>query len=685
MEKPHPADVVRAEKQPCIFVLNLSAPETERLAGLCRRFGEVFTAADLEGIGSRLRGGEIALLIADIGLGRYASLKESFDSTTAVVLTGPEQGALNQAAEEWPSSYYIDTFVLAPADSGERGFAKAVERALEVHRVKEEAAVLRKASRQQEAKVREVYVEIQEIKGLLNANFIREVEKRVAIEAKYLWFQRERQRLEAILRSIYAADDVSSLLDLVPAIRDIVRAKSATVYIIEENEILGRYLKPLIWDNDFLTHSDFSKYIAPLDSQDFAASVARYGQPVNVADPGSDPRLTLRYTTYLKTPPRALLAVPIMHDRKVIGVVEVYDKQGEGAAPPLSFNREDQQILQGLSEHMAIAMIKLNLIQYDALTGLLRPDPFFEKVLQKVNALSQRRREEGVLALVMGDVDWFKAYNDRNGHEAGNKLLRELAHILKMSIREEDLLCRYGGEEFLFFLMGLKNDEAAAQLTERIRKAVEDHYFDNQEFQPERNLTMSFGITVLPGKEHDRPLALTKADLKRLAGEADLAMAEAKGKRRPELKFLEGAEPIQAKNRISIYRHDIDARKRAEAGSERPWVFREKRKHERYNASAVLILREETRFRVSKTINMSLEGARIISDTRLPLAKTMETILVLGDNASAFKSDVIYSEKAEGEAAFFYSGLRFREQTHKDIKGLEDYLAQFRPKASAEA
>src|SRR5665647_2959352 len=92
----------------------------------------------------------------------------------------------------------------------------------------------------------------------------------------------------------------------------------------------------------------------------------------------------------------------IMHGRKVIGVLEVYNKTVGGKASPEGFTREDQQILSGLSEHMAMAMAKLNLIQFDPLTGLLRPDPFFEKVLQKVHALSKRRREEGSMALVMG-------------------------------------------------------------------------------------------------------------------------------------------------------------------------------------------------------------------------------------------------------------------------------------------
>jgi len=202
---------------------------------------------------------------------------------------------------------------------------------------------------------------MQEIKGLINANFLLEIEKRIAIETKYVWFQKERQRVEAILRKIYASDDVGSLLDMVPDIRDIVRASSATVYIIETNELLGRYLKPLVWDNAYPSHAEFAKYIALWDSQDFAASVARYGQGINTTDLAFDRRLTKRYAEFLRSPLKSLLAVPIMHDRKVIGVVEVYNKTVEGKPSPEGFSREDQQILQGLSEHMAIAMMKLNL------------------------------------------------------------------------------------------------------------------------------------------------------------------------------------------------------------------------------------------------------------------------------------------------------------------------------------
>jgi diguanylate cyclase (GGDEF)-like protein len=670
----------------CILILNPSAAETERLSALGRSFGEVVSAESVEGIAGRLPAAGPAVAVLDTAVASFQSLKRVLPAAAAVILTGPDEAALRQTAAEWPSSYYIDRFISAAADPGDRAFGRALERAMEAHRLRTEVESLRENLTLQEAKVRDVYAEIQEIKGLINTNFIQEIEKRVAIEAKYVWFQRERERFEAILRKIYGADDVSSLLDLVPDIRDIVHASSATVYIIEESETQGRYLKPVVWDNAFLTHLDFSKFIAPLDAQDFAATVARYGHAVNVSGIGSDPRLTRRYTECLKTPPTSLLAVPIMHDRKVIGVVEVYNKTDGSRASGEGFNREDQQILQSLSEHIAIAMTKLNLIQYDALTGLLRPDPFFEKVLQKINALSQRRREEGGLALVMGDVDWFKTYNDRNGQEAGNRLLRELAHVLKMSIREEDLICRYGGEEFLIFLAGLKDPGAAGLLTERIRKNVEDHYFECQEFQPGRNLTMSFGVTVFPSKDGESAAPLTLADLKRLAGEADLAMAEAKGKRRPQIKFQEGAEPVATKNRVSIYRGAAAAKAApVESPPPVPRVHREKRKYERTNVSTFLVFRDDGGFKVAKTANLSLEGARIVSDARLPLAKTIDTIVLLGERANVCKSDVIYSSQAEDEADVFYTGLRFRDQTYKDIKSLDEYLGPFRKKVAADA
>ena len=662
-----------------ILVIHPSHEEADRLARLAQKVGPVGIETDPEAAISVLAEGSVAAAVVDASLAGAPALRAMIRPPTGVLITGDNEAKLSHEADGWPQAVDADFCRTSPAEPREVPFLRALGRLVEHARLRTEASDLRRSLGLQEAKVKDVLGEISEIKGLLNSGFLREIEKRLAIEARYVGSLKDRQRFESILRRIYGADDVSSLLDIVPDIRDIVQAGSVSVYITEENEIIGRYLKPLVWDNAFLTHSDFSKYIAPLEAQDFAASVARFGHDINVANLTFDRRMSKRYTSFLKTPPRNLLGVPIMHGPKVIGVLEVTNKMVGGHPDPGGFTREDQQILRGLSDHMAIAMAKLNLIQYDPLTGLLRPEPFFEKVLQKVNALSKRRREEGAMALVMGDVDWFKAYHDRNGQEAGNRLLRELGHVLKLAIREEDLICRYGGEEFLFFLMGVKDVEEAALLTDRIRKNVEDHYFELQEFQPRGNLTMSFGVTVFPKSFGDQPALLTKNELKRLAGEADLALAEAKGKQRPDLKPRGAAEVSGDKNRVcSFVWQELDETGKPEGGPPNGRFVREKRKFERHNVSTPFLIRDNGGFKVAKTVNISLEGARIVSDTPLAEGPALDTILVIEDKATAIKSKVVYSEKGGGDPGFFYSGVKFEDLTFKEIKSLESYLFQFR-------
>ncbi len=669
-------------KQRSILVLNPNPIESDLLSRLCRRFGTVVAAPSLETAGTLPEAADALIAVLDASAAGKPAARSLFDRTTPVIITGRDDAGLRSLARDWPSDRYVDTFALSFPVPDDAQFIRSVERALAHVAMRAEVASLRKALDLNESRVRDVYSEIREIKSLINESFIKELEKRLAIEAKYVWFQKERQRIERILRKIYEANDVSSLLDIVTDFKDIVQAGGATIYILDENETLGRYLKPLVWDDTFLTHSEFLKYVARLDSEDFAASVALHGREINITELSFDRRLSRRYIEHLRTPLKSLLAVPIRHDKEIIGVVEVYNKVSGGASPRAGFSRDDQDLLRGLSEHIAIAMTKLNLIQYDALTGLLRPDPFFEKVAQKVNS-GKRRREEGSSALVMGDVDWFKNYNDRNGHEAGNKLLRELAGVMKDSIREEDLLCRYGGEEFLFFLTGVKSLDEACMLTDRIRKHVEEHYFEFQEFQPANNLTMSFGVTMFPSPGPGQAPEIAKADLRRLAGEADMAMAEAKGKR----SFGPGSggdgERVLTKNKVCSYsREEAEERRDGAIKTYKETSYREKRRSERYLTATLMMVQENGGFKVAKTVNLSLGGAKILSDAELPLSKTLELILVLGDKANRLTSDVVYSKKAGGASPYFYSGLKFKDLAPASESALEDYFRSLRKAGS---
>ena len=209
------------------------------------------------------------------------------------------------------------------------------------------------------------------------------------MEAKYLGIKKEKQRIEETLKKLYIANDVTSLLDIVYDTKDIVQADGISLYILDENETLGQFLKPLVWDDAFLSHPEFSKHFVLIDSDDFAACATRQIEEVNSSIISSDKRYSRRYAEQLKVPLKSILCVPIMQNKEVIGVIEVYNKIRTKGERPIGFSAEDQKAMRKFAEHISIAFTKLNLIQYDALTGLLRPDAFFDKVIQKLKPSDQ--------------------------------------------------------------------------------------------------------------------------------------------------------------------------------------------------------------------------------------------------------------------------------------------------------
>ncbi len=115
----------------------------------------------------------------------------------------------------------------------------------------------------------------------------------------------------------------------------------------------------------------------------------------------------------------------------------------------------------------------------DELTGL-NNRRYLLKTLEKQRALSIRQEIPFVVAFI--DIDYFKRVNDEYGHRIGDQVLAELAHLLRVSVREIDLAARYGGEEFVLLLSGL-NLEAASGVLERIRVSVENHRFSEVELE----------------------------------------------------------------------------------------------------------------------------------------------------------------------------------------------------------
>jgi diguanylate cyclase (GGDEF)-like protein len=219
----------------------------------------------------------------------------------------------------------------------------------------------------------------------------------------------------------------------------------------------------------------------------------------------------------------------------VIGVLNLSDKlTGE------IFAEEDLRVLEGVAVQATIAIERSSYYQQsqelrkisitDSLTGLLNRRYFQERLAEEVDRAT---RHGHPLSLIMIDIDHFKAYNDANGHPAGDKALMLVGRALRGSIRAIDVVSRFGGEEFAVILPETQK-EKAEEIGERIRREVEGLYFAGEESLPLGRLTVSLGVAGFPEDA---------GDLKSLIQKSDQALYLAKDQGRNRIVTYGAAEP----------------------------------------------------------------------------------------------------------------------------------------------
>jgi diguanylate cyclase (GGDEF)-like protein len=143
---------------------------------------------------------------------------------------------------------------------------------------------------------------------------------------------------------------------------------------------------------------------------------------------------------------------------------------------------------------------------HDELTGLHNRRFLYEFFGHR---LVQARLSGGRVAVVMGDLDHFKAVNDGFGHLAGDQVLRAVGALMKQSFRPADIVCRYGGEEFVMVLPGLGR-EAAVGRVEDLRRAIAGTTVIHE--QDRLSITASFGVAVFPDDGLSRDELIRAAD-----------------------------------------------------------------------------------------------------------------------------------------------------------------------------
>lgn len=157
-----------------------------------------------------------------------------------------------------------------------------------------------------------------------------------------------------------------------------------------------------------------------------------------------------------------------------------------------------------------LLIARLNALAHqDPLTGTANRRAM-ENILD--NAVNQRK----AFAVIMLDVDYFKRYNDHYGHQSGDECLVRVAQILKQSVRTpDDVVSRYGGEEFLIFLVDA-TEAIAEQVATRIQEHLRDDAIPHTASRVSNNITVSMGIaSQTEGQSISRLIALADAALYR--------------------------------------------------------------------------------------------------------------------------------------------------------------------------
>ncbi len=265
----------------------------------------------------------------------------------------------------------------------------------------------------------------------------------------------------------------------------------------------------------------------------------RRGEPHLVYDPEKDMVCPHLLNEDEFRPPS--LCVPLVSFGESLGVLVMScclrkkDELNNGEA----FHRyrsERQRLALQFTQRLSTALSTIRLREFlkeqsirDPLTGLYNRR-FLEETLER--ELFRAQRSGHMVAVMMLDIDHFKAFNDNYGHDAGDEVLEALARLFQKSVRREDVVCRYGGEEFTI-IMPVNSIEVARARAELILNRVHhlEVFHGGNVF---RNLTVSIGLAWFP-EDGETAEALLLA--------ADQALLEAKKRGRNRLVLASELRP----------------------------------------------------------------------------------------------------------------------------------------------
>ncbi|HUT74903.1 MAG TPA: diguanylate cyclase [Armatimonadota bacterium] len=319
-------------------------------------------------------------------------------------------------------------------------------------------------------------------------------------------------------------DAIASAREELVALYDIVQTMSATLSVAEALSLIASKTKGIVSYSTcivFLVDSESKAVVAELVrglrekelpgmsiplGEGVSGRVAASGMPMRCDDPGRD-------LEWAQPGPsggvlHSMLAVPLMREREIVGVISLYHEQQH------AFTEDHQRLLGIVARQASLAIENAREFERtkqsaltDSLTGLPNGRCLYMLLEQEI---SRARRQEQPLSLLALDLDDFKTINDTFGHQAGDQALREIGDIFGHALREYDIVARHAGDEFFVVLPATGRDQAYT-IAGRIQSAVAGHQLRVNSHTLAR-LRVSIGVATFPDDAPDMHSLIAAAD-----------------------------------------------------------------------------------------------------------------------------------------------------------------------------
>jgi diguanylate cyclase (GGDEF)-like protein len=292
---------------------------------------------------------------------------------------------------------------------------------------------------------------------------------------------------------------------IVDTAAELLRSEKGSLMVPDEDYLLIKAVKGI---NKWLIQDIRIKIGAEI-----AGMVFKDGEPLLVKDIAKARMPSIKPKSHYKT--GSFVSVPMKFASETIGVLNISDKTtGE------EFTEQDMDVLNYFSSHASIALKTSNYYNMaekmkelsikDHLTGIFNKRYLQERFEEEIH---RSERYDLVFSFAIFDIDYFKIFNDTEGHLAGDNVLKGVARIAHGCLRANDIVARFGGEEFAVLMPQTDNKKKEAfVVAERIRENIRASLTRKWENFPYPSITVSIGIASFPDDGRSMDELIESAD-----------------------------------------------------------------------------------------------------------------------------------------------------------------------------